>query len=224
MKLNWVFLLMMCPTGMFAQEQTPSTGSEPRPKKAYQYVGVQANQLLRQLFNFGGSTPAIVNPYLITYAVNSSGNGVGLNVGFGYNYNKFSSGDAITPRESTISTFAMRLGVERKFNLGKRWFASYGLDFLVENSSDKTETKFNQGQGVPPFVTTTESTVNNTGFGPRLTLNFNITEKIILGTEAAYYYKSGDTTQKATSQPTTTSTTRSFNFAVPAVLFVVLKF
>ncbi|MGC4021145.1 MAG: hypothetical protein QM734_03975 [Cyclobacteriaceae bacterium] len=58
---------MMIFTGSSCFAQRDSTNS----KKVNHYIGVQANQLLRQLFNLSGNTTVVTSPYLINYSVNS---------------------------------------------------------------------------------------------------------------------------------------------------------
>lgn len=219
-------LLLLISTTGYSQDvtQVPVDTEVVETKILRHYIGVQANQLLRQLLNFGGTATVAGNPYLMTYAFNSTKTGVGLNFGLGYSYSSSSNGDPITPRTTTDNSLSLRLGIEKKFTIGKRWFSSYGLDFLLDESQNKTETTFNQGNGFPGNKTTTEFTNNGTGLGPRFTLNFLISDKIILGTEASYYYRSFTSSQKVTNQPDQTNKPKSFTFAVPAVLYVILKF
>src|SRR5260221_9848663 len=148
-------------------------------RSTHQYLGVQANQLLNQLFNFGNTNTAANNPYLIIYSVNSARTGVGLNTGLGYTvHSTDDKSDPNTSRSTTISSFSTRVGVEKKASLGKKWQASYGFDFLYNNEDDKTKVasqfQFNSNSS--------ESNSNTSyfGFGPRVALNFFITEKILL--------------------------------------------
>lgn len=191
-------------------------------RKTSHYVGVQVNELLRQLVNFGGSTTAVNNPYLIAYSFNSAKSGWGGNAGLGYTYNEIVDQN-FPPRKTKTNDFFLRMGVERKSPLGKRWLLSYGLDFIKESQSTKTEVN-NPGGGPVPVPITTESSTSTTGVGTRFTLNFFITERILIGTEATYYYKSSDQTLKATGIPDSKQNFTQFSFTVPAVLFLTLKF
>ncbi len=220
-----LYLLLLITVTGYSQDvtQVPVATEVVETKIMRHYIGVQANQLLRQLLNFGGTSNGVNNPYFLTYALNSTKTGVGLNFGLGYSYSSSSNGDPFTPRTTTNNSLSMRAGIEKKFTIGKRWLSSYGLDFLFDESLDKTETTFNPGVGLSN-KTTTEFTTSGTGLGPRFTLNFLISNKIILGTEASYYYRASTSTQKVTNQPDQTNKPKSFTFAVPAVLFVILKF
>lgn len=187
-------------------------------RRANHYVGVQANQLIRQLFNFGGATAAINNPYLITYAVNSVRSGWGFNYGFGYTHREVREGDVFNPVETNINDFFMRLGVERKVPIGAKWMTSYGLDILQESQKNITRSNSQFGN----FKSETRE--KGTGLGLRFTLNYHISEKTLLGTEATYYYKSTKETRTGTGLTEETEKFKEFTFAVPIALFLVLKF
>ena len=188
-------------------------------RRSNHYVGVQANQLTRQIFNFGGSTSSVNNPYLITYAVNSVSSGWGLNFGLGYTHEEVRIGDPFNPLETTINDFFVRLGVERKVAIAEKWITSYGLDILRESEKNITESGNSQ-----PGNFKTETRNRAAGMGFRFTLNYNITEKILLGTEATYYYKWIKESRKATDFPEETEKSKEFTFAVPIALFLILKF
>jgi hypothetical protein len=207
---------VLCFSSAFAQDSIP--------KITRQYVGVQVNQLIRQILNFGGSA-AVNNPYLLTYAVNSRSTGWGANFGLGYTFNEFKDGDAFTQRSTKINEFYFRIGFEEKSRFGKHWIISAGVDAIAELKNNSTTTR--QGDpGAPEFKTKNKS--NGFGLGPRVTLNYELTDKILLGTEVTYYFKS--TTNKITNSggfgpsSDTEEKFKSFQFNSPTVLFLILKF
>jgi hypothetical protein len=214
-----------------------------KPKKTIHYLGVQANQLLNQIFNFNGSAPAVSNPFLITYAANSVRTGWGVNVGLGYNVNtSVDNSDPNTIRKTTINNFSLRLGIEKKAMLSRRWLVSYGFDMLVGNQSDDTNAssqfQFNNNS------TDTRSTTTTFGLGPRFSLSYFISEKILIGTEVTYYYRTNKISQNITnnfttdvispstgldiqtlntSSSSTTSHATDFTFTVPVAIFLLVK-
>src|SRR5690349_18426112 len=104
----------------FAQEET----AQP-PRKVAHYIGIQANQLIKQLFNFSSSNAVVNNPYLMTYQVNSTETRVGLNVGLGVNIDQQVNDDVGTlQRETKISEVFFRIGIEKKTYLAKKWILS----------------------------------------------------------------------------------------------------
>lgn len=196
-------------------------------RKSDQYLGLQANQLLRQIFNFGNSAATITNPYLLTYAVNSKKNGFGLSTGLGYTYNQSQTSNGFTNTLSTTGDFSFRFGLESKKFFGKRWMASWGVDMVIDSDKTKTVATNTPGPGgnVPPVTTENKSTA--TGVGPRVTLNFLATDRIVVGTEASYYLKF--ITQKQTQtntgiNPPPDAKLKSFQLNLPAVLFLMWKF
>jgi hypothetical protein len=216
-------------------------------RRSSHYLGVQANQLIRQLLNFSGTNAVIDNPYLIAYSVNSKTTGLGFSSGLGFSINEISDGDQTNRRTTKINNVSLRLGFEKKSNLGKKWFVSWGFD--VTRDDFKNETSNTQSQDLTnpnvKFVSTTTNKTSSWGFGPRFTLNFRVTDRIVLGTEANYYYKSGSNSTKAASSNTffefdqfgnKTLVTRStdtpesssdftkFQFVIPAVLYLIVKF
>lgn len=215
-------------------------------RRSNHYLGVQANQLIRQLLNFGGASASTVNnPYLFVWSFNNKKTGWGMNTGFGLNLNEFTDGDANSKRTTNISDLNMRIGFEKKSTLGKRWLTSWGFDLVHQNFSNSTVTTSTPVPSNPNIknVVDTQNSTSGWGFGPRFTLNFSITQKLILGTEATYYYRSGSTSQKSTitntslitdsqgrevlntSSNTTDSSSdfKSFQFNLPVALFLLLK-
>jgi hypothetical protein len=217
-------------------------------KRSSHYLGVQANQLIRQLLNFSSSNSTIDNPYLVTYSVNSKKTGMGFSTGLGFSINEISDGDQTNRRTTKINNVSLRLGFEKKSNLGKKWYVSWGFDLTHDNLKNETSNAQSPDLTNPnvKFVSITANKTSSWGFGPRFTLNFRITDRIILGTEANYYYKSGTNSTEASTENTflqfdpntggsrlvtqsnklsdTSSDFTKFQFVIPAVLYLIVKF
>jgi hypothetical protein len=217
--LSALITFLVITTG-FAQEETA-----PPPRKVAHYVGIQANQLIRQLFSLSNSNSAINNPYLMTYQVNSLETRVGLNIGLGMNIDQFNDDIGTLRRESKISDIFFRIGIEKKTYLAKKWILSAGFDIVVDNQSNSTKTF----DPINPNNTQaeTKNKTSGVGIGPRCGLYFHINDKILLGTEASYYLKSLKTTSEFkssfTSPEVNSSDIKRFQLVVPAVIFLVLK-
>ncbi len=217
-------------------------------RRSSHYLGVQANQLIRQLLNFSGTNAVIDNPYLIAYSVNSKKSGFGFSSGLGFSINEISDGDQTNKRTSKINNLSLRIGFEKKSNLGKKWYVSWGFDITHDDLKNETTNTQSPDLSNPAikFLSNTTNKTSSWGFGPRFTLNFRITDKIILGTEANYYYKSGTTSSEASTTNTffgfdpitggtklITQTNKSpdnssdftrFQFAIPTALYLIVKF
>lgn len=217
-------------------------------KRSSHYLGVQANQLIRQLLNFSSSNTVIDNPYLLAYSVNSKKSGIGFSSGVGFLINEISDGDQTNRRTTKINNVSFRVGFEKKSNLGKKWYISWGFDVTHDNLKNETSNIQSPDLSNPgvKFISNTINKTTSWGYGPRFTLNFRISDRIILGTEANYYYKSGTNSSEASTTSTflqfdpftgtnklTTQTNKSpentsdftkFQFVIPAVLYLIVKF
>ena len=220
-------ILLILGHKLIAQDR-PIEDSEPAPdnsKTVSQYIGLQANQLIRQLISFGGNNTAITNPYLLTYAVNSKSNGWGFATGLGYSSIQTKTTDVFVSTTSKIDDFAWRVGFEKKVYLSRHWLAGFAGDVLFENN--KAVSTANNGTVPNPTTTTT---IKRNGFGPRVSLNYQFHNKLMIGTEASYYFKWITQSQKSTNGGTNPSNSngdtrlRSFSFTLPAVIFLALKF
>lgn len=214
-------ILLIIGHSIVAPAQTYQEPEEQQaPKRSYHYIGIQANQLLRQLLSLGNAAPTVANPYTLTYAVNQRSSGFGFTTGLGYNYAQTNTGDGFSNTTSTSRDVAWRFGLESKKYLAKRWIASIGGDVVIEGS--KTETK-SEGSGTTTSIT---SKINRSGFGPRASLNFQINDKIVLGTEASFYFKwitQKQETQGTGMPPVPETKLKSNGFTLPAVVFLMVR-
>ncbi|MBK5279396.1 MAG: hypothetical protein JJE09_11100 [Bacteroidia bacterium] len=193
------------------QEKEKSTA------KANHYLGIVANQLLRQLFNFGGTDNFFNAPYLLQYAINSKKAGKGVNIGLTYNRNSFTDNSNGITRKTNSRNISFRIGYDRKNDWGKRWIGVYGFDFLLDGNKSKTESA-PAGSGF-----TIESTSKGWGIGPRFGLLFRVSDKVLLGTDAAYYFHSANSFVTIPDQPRSTQKSNSFSLSLPVALFLTIK-
>lgn len=196
--------------------------SDPGERKSYRYIGLQANQLIRQLFNLS-SAPIATNPYLLTFTTNNRITGVGFSTGFGYTYNQTQEGDAFSLVNVNTGDFSLRTGIEKKMIIAGRWIWSIGGDLVFHKLKEVTT-----GANPNTSAVSQESKTFEFGFGPRCTINFAIAERIILGTEASYYLKFGNETHHgfntAGIPAPSNRTYHTFIPAVPAVLYLMVRF
>src|SRR4051812_37427211 len=82
--------------------------SEKPVRQFNHYVGIQANELLKQLLNFSDNNTAVDNPYFLVYSINHNATGWGAHIGIGYDYNKVSDVNAPVGRESKVNNFFFR--------------------------------------------------------------------------------------------------------------------
>lgn len=232
-KITLVAILFIgCMQNSFAQSQPDATADDKKEKVFEQTVGVQLNQLINQVFNFSNSSSLNTNPYLLNYSINLCKTGWGARAGVGYNYSTTSSNDGITSTDTKLNNLSFRVGLEKAFRLSKKWSAGVGLDFVYNDSKDHTTNSVNSTFGNPGSTTDTKTTTTSSGGGPMAWLRYYITDKILIGTEASFYYTSGKQNQTvividpSTAPVTTPSSTKTGEgtFSSPIVFFLSVKF
>ncbi|MEJ0031457.1 MAG: hypothetical protein WDO15_14265 [Bacteroidota bacterium] len=86
---------------------------------------------------------------------------------------------------------------------------NYGWDLLAEGNKSTVISEVNAGGTGNPTITTT---THRTGTGPRVGLNFQFHERLIVGTEASYYFKWSEQKTKVTN-----------SVQVPALLMAMIR-
>jgi hypothetical protein len=219
----------------FATAQDNET-TGPREKKFDHSVGVQMNGLIKQVFNFGNANNAVNNPYLLNYTLNLRKSGWGVRVGGGYNNQSFATNDGITEAESNLNNMQVRLGFEKRFQLSQKWSAGVGLDAILSNEKNTTNT-ITRGFDTSTVKSTSE--LKTKGGGAMAWLRYSITDKIQIGTEASFYQRYGTQeikvaiTERSNTFPggniITTITKKEHNLtdgviSLPVAIFLIVKF
>jgi hypothetical protein len=232
-------LIAGCMSYCFAQTDGTPVSTVKKDPQTDQYIGVQMNELIRQVFNFNNSpTTPIANPYLVTYNINSKKTGWGLRAGIGYNYTSTSNNDGITATTTKLNDLSLRVGIEKAFKLSDKWSAGAGLDFIYNTNNDNTTNSITSGD---TSSTTTKTVISNYGGGPMGWLRYHVSPHVLIGTEASFYYVTG--TQKNTIDQTSTSfdpntglpfrstvetsskpSISQGNFTVPVAFYLIVKF
>ncbi len=201
-----------------------SPPGEPEPsvfsnKNRINYFGLEVNPLLRQIINLNPNSTPTNNPFGIQFASNSTRTGRGISSGLTYLRSKFNDDNNGVPRETINREVAFRFGYERKHQLGKRWIALQGYDFVVGGAKLHTETN-------DPFSGSivTETSTNMWGFGLRAGLLFLISDRVALGTEATYYLRYITDKTKLTGLPDSKQKTSEFELTTPVVLILSIRF
>lgn len=192
-------MLLLCNVSS-AQEEM----SEPKTKLFDHRIGVQVNELVRQVFNFSNTSSAINNPYLLMYSLNFSKSGWGIRMGVGPRFSSFKDDDGITQEENDINAIDARIGLEKAFKLSDRWSAGAGADFVYGNDVSYSKTFVRSFDSTSTDVV---STTNYSGYGGMAWIRYHITPKVHIGTEASFYYRTGDYKQEVSI----TRKTNTFN-------------
>lgn len=219
-----VAIALICvSTTIYAQDVPENT---PERGRTNFYLGLQANQLIKEVFNFSSSSSAVNNPFLLSLGINGP-SGWGANFGIGLSLNQFETENDTDIRKTTSNSFNFRIGFEKKWNIGKKIGASAGVDMLFSKSKSETKSEFVGGGS--SSASTSKSDVIGGGIGPRITLNYSITDRILIGTESTYYFitsKSDNTFNSGviTNPSESTAKSKTLIFNAPVVLFLMYRF
>jgi hypothetical protein len=234
--MKYLILVVTCSFLFISQTYSQSVNVDSLVRKNV-YLSVQANQLVRQVLNFGGNQAAQNNPYLINLSFNNRLNGWGMNFGLGYTITNFNAGDDFNSSQTNIADFNFRLGPDYKKYVSKKIVLGYGIDLLFRHSKNYTEVinrvDFNQRVGVSSNIIN-----SGFGFGPRGTLMIHLNKYIVLGTESTYYLRfmkvtnisetfslTGTSSNKATiSEDEDVFKNRELNPIMPAVIYLIVRF
>jgi opacity protein-like surface antigen len=215
-------LALLLTTGLAAAQAAAQDAIAERKPLSIE-AGIQCNVLLDRLL--GSTNASNSNPYLILGKVACGNTAFRLGIGGNRSKDKKQQ-EGFADSQTTLNQgIQLRLGAERRYELGKRWFGSFGFDAVA----DRTENKTINDSG---FDVETKSTVNRSiGGGLVAGLQFHITEKLSLYTEGFLYYTFGETRSgrffknfPEFNDDVNTTDTQDLIVGLPSVLYVVVKF
>ncbi|MCB0696616.1 MAG: hypothetical protein KDC07_04585 [Chitinophagaceae bacterium] len=228
---------LLCTFSSVSLAQDDIEPVKPRTKLFEHQVGVQMNELVRQVFNFNGTGSSLNNPYLLMYSLNLAKSGWGVRLGLGPEFNTFKDDDGITIRENNVNKINARLGLEKSFRLSDRWTAGAGLDGVYSSDISYSKTS------VRSFDSTRTDLASQTttqGGGAMGWLRYRISSHVLIGSEASFYYRTGKYKQKIEitrrvsngigTPKFETSTTELDNklkegvFNLPMVFYLIVRF
>lgn len=218
-------VLLLMSSAFWCQAQLDSLQSG-----QFQLVGLQANQLIKQVLSFGGGSPAVNNPYLINYSFNNQQTGWGMAFGLGFDIRNSKDGDEFNERETKINQFQFRIGLDHKKSINERLILGWGFDLTREDVTNETvnTTRFD-ANNTQKVTTLTER--KGWGLGPRVFFGVAITQRILVSTEASYYLTflksdSSIETRNGTSLDTNEfeSDLTNFNLILPSVIHLHFMF
>jgi hypothetical protein len=216
-RLIFVFLICSGTSELYAQDNED-------PNLEGHYLGLQVNELVRQILSFNSSgIPS--NPYFFNYSyVNDFGEGV--NVSFAYTLDKINSSDNFgNDITSNINNVFFRIGYEKRKVLSKRFIYGLGIDLIAESQNNKTFSENNFGSG----STTSKNKISGWGLGPRVSFYYKVSNRILIGTEANYYYKAlnekfdVEFSNNSSNNRTDESKIDRFTFSSPAILWLTFR-
>ena len=178
MKSTLLFLLIV--SSFFAWGQLDETIKKNE-------LGFNASGFASNYLNFGGAVISN-NPYVITYK-RFFNNGA---IRFGVNANglRFDDNRFVNNSSDQINlVFDSRIGYEWKSPLSQKWTFIYGVDGLygVNNFKRKTYQTLWDGNKNAPVTNVSINNNQTVGFGPIAGIEWSITDRIALYTEARFY-------------------------------------
>jgi len=135
---------------------------------------------LKQIINLSNQNIAI-SPYIIGYKCYFKKHGLRASLGGTFS-KKTEYPDSVSVRITDNNSIDYRVGYEYRHAFGKRWTLLTGADVVGRQGfgSVKSNTSFD--------IVTTGTNTNSIGLGPFLGIQINLSNKIALFTETAFYY------------------------------------
>lgn len=159
-----------------------------------QVIGVQINELTKQVFSINNSNSVNTNPFLITYDLTERDTHWGLRAGLGFTYADStgnedpnnSGSNTLTEKRKTHGV-QFRIGVQKTFSLSDKFTSGVGLDLVYKHIDSSLSETSTAGQ----YGYTATSKTNLFGGGPMVWVRYNVSKRILIGTEISIYYLSG---------------------------------
>ena len=211
-KIIAAVLLTLVSTGTCIAQDVSGTD-----KKAHEFdhiIGVQINELTKQILGVNNSNAATANPYMLTYNLTERTSGLGFRAGTGFNYiSKSSDGGGKLKSQS----FDIRVGFEKAFKLSDKFSTGIGLD-LVYKYKDSSLTQMSA------YGYDLSYNSKKMGLGPMGWLRCNLSKRILIGTEMSMYFLTGHEKTTGTFFGTEVNDKVSeFKSNLPVTFFLSLK-
>lgn len=182
------FMLCFLPSfGQNASYDDGATIMTPADDKMFDhFVGVQANLLIQQVFNFGEPADAN-NPYLLKYTLRHNNTGLALNLGGGVNSVTSENNEGF---KRTTEGFDTRVGLGYQKTVGEKFEMGVGADFVYgydkgETFSIQVVTSFGTTDST---VTTSIDKTTSVGGGLQASFAYVFAKRFTIGTEMSFYY------------------------------------
>ncbi|MFK8009723.1 MAG: outer membrane beta-barrel protein [Saprospiraceae bacterium] len=161
-----------------------------KERKFFNEIGI-GTSIITQFFK-GEENSIIQNPYFFTYKF-IYGN-FALRAGLGGKLDESESFIDGTSDKLTLkkSNFDWRIGLEYRMPIGERWLGTFGADYVAKKTFD--ERVSNSGFDK---VVIADNQVGSGG-GLAIGVQYALTPKLMLGTEAAFYYLNVERKQMTT--------------------------
>jgi hypothetical protein len=201
-----------------------STSGHKKKWKMEHDVDINTTFFIKQILNFSSNSLEI-SPYIIGYNFFPvRDHGLRVAVGGSFTHSN-TNPDSTFVQISKTSEVDYRVGYEYRHSFGRYWTFFTGIDFT--NSFIVNSTKVNSSTDI---ITTSNNTWS-IGGGPIVGIQVNISKRIALFTETAFYYNYAVTHNKTSSlnfpelnENKVTDIEQTGKFLLPTSLFFVFRF
>ncbi len=230
-KSIFTYLFILFSSSVLAQTVEPISISN----KPFQIqAGINVIGFVRQFVNFSGNnsngttSPYSVNVKAFKQIANQDAL-IGIRLGTGYVNNNSVTESSISITNILNETFDFRVGIEYQKAINKKWIGYVGIDYISQKISNNNNTRYFDA-GIPSDNTyLINRTTKMDGAGFVFGMQFYITKRIALATEATYYYSdiwyrnSIFNTTSPNNQPPSITKTSNTTLTLPNLLnFTVL--
>jgi len=214
-KSTFICLLFISSSYLFAQENdnTPTYNNE---------WGLNITAFASQFFSFNGND-VDEGAFLFTYKNIKNGKAFRLGAGLLINHAKTTDEDNnAAPLTSDVVDVDVRVGLEKQFDIGRKWLFTAGGDFLIGYRNETNSSSNSTGD------VKIKATELSAGIGPVLGIHFRITPRVSIGTEGTIYlqyFSSKSSTDFGIGGQDSSEKTVGVNFATvsPLALYFAVR-
>lgn len=189
-----------------------------KERRGENIIGVQVNELIRQLTLTDPTSTARQNPYMFTYAHNSRRSNWGIRAGLGLQSGTFSGGNGFgVDTSSKVLAGNVRFGVIKSFSILDKVVCGFGADIVYNH----LERELRGGSRFGGFFSEDKITAYSYGGGLVATLRYQFNKHLALGTEGSFYYVVGE--QKMSNIPFSNEKINSATFNLPVAIYFIVN-
>ena len=197
---------------------------------AYFEVGMNAIRLVKMGVGDGEIESDKWNPYMFTCNIGIKRISLRYGVGYESAFRRElpSSVNGQTSSDTSYVKSDMRFGLGWEIGLGKKWDVRVGADFITTRRTSAFSSKFT-GEANVAVENKRDNVMREKGISPFVFLQYNVTNRVSLGTEILWRFSSYTIVETDDSNLNSTTLVRDFEgtkrfLQAPSALFVSVRF
>jgi hypothetical protein len=222
--MRLLIILGIAVSCLYSAAQSADSLQVAKKKKIDHEVFINTTFFIKQIISLSNSNLEI-SPYIIGYKVfPGKHHGLRFSIGGNWNYNR-QKPDSTFVQIRKSNSVDYRVGYEYRHGFGKRWAFFGGVDFINGFSGSSNRVNSNTD------ILTTQDKSFTVGGGPVIGIQLNISKRIFVFTETAFYYSYEQTLSKVNSLNFTelnsdqvTEVSQKATFLLPTSIFFVFRF